>query len=413
MPLLAVLYGLLTIALLPFFAYLFLVTAAVLAPGRRPSRSQGQGPATSPKFLIVIPAHEEEEGIRSTIASVAAVDYDPERFTIVVIADNCTDGTARAARDAGAVVVERHDPTRKSKGYALEYFFEQAAGAGLDDDDAVVVIDADTVVDPGLLRAFASAWSEGWDWIQGYYSVRNPDASWRTRLMTMAFSLCNGVLPRGQERLGLSVGLKGNGMCFSRRGLGRFPWKAYGLVEDMEFGLMLRLAGERVHFLPEARVYAEMLSGGGRAAASQRRRWEAGRGALRGKFLGPLLRSGRLGIGAKLLSLVELFMPPLGTLLIGLGLAASLHLVARFLPSLIPVAHGLLPVHALMALALVVYVVSPVLVMGLPLRYFSGLFVLPYYIAWKAFVSARGMPTEWIRTAREPQGKAASSESRQ
>jgi cellulose synthase/poly-beta-1,6-N-acetylglucosamine synthase-like glycosyltransferase len=385
-----------------------LITAAVLTPGR--SRPRGNPAGASPKFLIVIPAHEEEEGIRSTIASVAAVDYDPERFTIVVIADNCTDGTARVAREAGAVVVERHDPSRKSKGYALEYFFEQAVGAGLNDDDAVVVIDADTVVDPGLLRAFASAWAEGWDWVQGYYSVRNPDASWRTRLMTMAFSLCNGVLPWGQERLGLSVGLKGNGMCFSRRGLGRFPWKAYGLVEDMEFGLMLRLAGERVHFLPEARVYAEMLSGGGRAAASQRRRWEAGRSGLRGKFLGPLLRSNRLGIGAKLLSLIELFMPPLGTLLLGFCLVASIHLVALSFPSLTPTAQGLLPFHALMALSLAVYSLAPVLVMGLPLRYFSGLFVLPYYIGWKVFVSARGMPTEWIRTAREPQptGKSGS-----
>jgi cellulose synthase/poly-beta-1,6-N-acetylglucosamine synthase-like glycosyltransferase len=401
MPILAMVYGLLTLVLVPFFVYLFLITAAVLAPGR--SRPRGNAAGSSPKFLIVIPAHEEEEGIRSTIASVAAVDYDPERFTIVVIADNCTDGTARVAREAGAVVVERHDPSRKSKGYALEYFFEQAAGAGLNDDDAVVVIDADTVVDPGLLRAFASAWAEGWDWVQGYYSVRNPDTSWRTRLMTMAFSLCNGVLPWGQERLGLSVGLKGNGMCFSRRGLGRFPWKAYGLVEDMEFGLMLRLAGERVHFLPGARVYAEMLSGGGRAAASQRRRWEAGRSGLRGRFLGSLLRSNRLGIGAKLLSLIELFMPPLGTLLLGFCLVASIHLVALSFPSLTPTAQGLLPVHALMALSLAVYALAPVLVMGLPLRYFSGLFVLPYYIGWKVFVSARGMPTEWIRTAREPQ----------
>ena len=404
MPILVTLYVLLTIVLMPFLAYLFLVTVAVLVPGRSPSR--GKGAAASPRFLIVIPAHEEEEGVRSTIASCEAVTYDPERYTIVVIADNCTDGTARVAREAGVVVVERHDPSRRSKGYALEYFFEHAAGAGLDDYDAVVVIDADTDVDPEMLRSFASAWAQGWDWVQGYYSVRNPNASWRTRLMTMAFSLCNGVLPSGQERLGLSVGLKGNGMCFSSRGLRRFPWKAYGLVEDVEFGLMLRLAGERVHFLPEARVFGEMVRGGGRSAASQRRRWEAGRKLLRGKFLGPLLRSGRLGIGPKLSYLIELIMPPLGTLLLGLCVVASLQLLSRYIPSLEQAAQWLLPVHALMALVLATYGLCSVLVMGLPLRYFSSLLVLPYFIAWKVVVAAWGVPTEWIRTAREPQGKA-------
>jgi cellulose synthase/poly-beta-1,6-N-acetylglucosamine synthase-like glycosyltransferase len=354
---------------------------------------------------MLIPAHEEEEGIRSTVASGAAVSYDPERFRIVVIADNCTDGTARVAREAGASVVERHDSTRRSKGHALEYFFEHAAEMGLDDFDAVVVIDADTVVDPGLLTSFASAWAEGWDWVQGYYSVRNPDASWRTRLMSLAFSLCNGVLPRGQERLGLSVGLKGNGMCFSRRGLGRFPWKAYGLVEDAEFGLMLRLAGERVHFLPEARVYGEMVSGGGPAAATQRRRWEAGRRALRGKFLGPLLRSGRLGIGPRLSYLIELVMPPLGTLSLGLCIAAAPGLLSQLAPSMGSPARWLLPVHVGMASVLAAYTLSPVPVMGLPLRYFSGLLALPYFIAWKVVVAARGVPTQWIRTAREPRGK--------
>lgn len=406
MSLLAILYGLLTIGLAPFFVYLGLITAAVLAPKRDRSRSR-EG-AESPKLLMVIPAHDEESGIRETVASCLAAEYDAGRSRVVVIADNCTDATARVAREAGAVVLERHDPARRSKGYALEFFFQYAPELELDDYDVAIVIDADTIIDPGLLRAFASAWVLGWDWVQGYYSVRNPDASWRTRLLTFAFSLCNGVLPWGQERLGLSVGLKGNGMAFARRGLERFPWRAYGLVEDAEFGLMLRLAGEHVHFLPAARVHGEMVSRGGGAAASQRSRWEAGRRSLRGKFLGPLLCSRRLRIGPKLAYLVELVMPPLGTLLIGLCVAASLHLLAQAIPSLGPVAHRLLPVHVLMALILLAYGLCPVLVMGLPPRYISGLLLLPYFIAWKTIVAIRGAPSGWVRTVREARGRTTS-----
>jgi len=197
-----------------------------------------------------------------------------------VIADNCSDGTARVAREAGANVLERFDPARKSKGHALEYFFEHRSST-VSSVDAVVLIDADTVVDPGILCAFAATWAEGKDWVQCYYTIRNPDASWRTRMMTYAFSLFNGVWLLGQDQLGLSVGLKGNGMCFSSRGLTRFPWRAHGLTEDLEFSWMLRVAGERIHFLPGTRVCAAMPTQGGAAAMVQRRRWESGRKALR------------------------------------------------------------------------------------------------------------------------------------
>src|SRR5262249_39063394 len=153
---------------------------------------------------------------------------------------------------------------------------------------AAVLIDADTNVDPGLLRIFDRALGEGKDWVQGYYTVRNPDASWRTRMMTYAFSLANGVWMLGLDRLGLGVGLRGNGMCFSRRGLRRVPWEAHGLVEDMEFAQILPVRGERVRFEPDARVFGEMVSRGGSGAASQRQRWEVGRRSLRGKFARPL-----------------------------------------------------------------------------------------------------------------------------
>ncbi len=89
--------------------------------------------------------------------------------------------------------------------------------------------------------------------------------------MTYAFSLFNGVMHLGQNALGSSAGFKGNGMCFSTRGLRRRPWQCYGLVEDMEYSWTLRVAGEKIGFQPDASVYGAMLgvgrSGGGRISA--------------------------------------------------------------------------------------------------------------------------------------------------
>src|SRR5258705_420919 len=76
-------------------------------------------------------------------------------FRVLVIADNCTDGTAAVARDSGARVVERFDSEKKSKGYAIEYLIGELRQSGeFVSYDALVVIDADTTIDRDLLRYF-------------------------------------------------------------------------------------------------------------------------------------------------------------------------------------------------------------------------------------------------------------------
>ena len=285
-------------------------------------------------------------------------------------------------------MVERSDPDLRSKGHALEYFFTQVPEGRPDaGHDATVLIDADTVVDPGLLKVFDRALGEGKDWVQGYYTVRNPDASWRTRMMTYAFSLANGVWMLGLDRLGLGVGLKGNGMCFSSAGLRRVPWKAYGLVEDMEFALMLRARGERVRFEPEARVFGEMVSRGGRGPP---------RSATMGG--GPTLaprqvrrRAGwsrTLGSYRKAIYLLDLFFPPLATL--ASGLVGGIERASSPPRSPVrPPSSCSLPVHAAWR-DLRRSTPSARRPHGVARRYLASLLALPYYIAWKIFVALGG-----------------------
>ena len=394
-------YLLATIALAPFF--LFMLAILVSACFARRAEPPASGDGGRSRFLIVIPAHDEQGAIGATVRSCQALDYDRDKFTVHVIADNCTDGTAAEARDAGASVAERSAPDLRSKGHALEYFFTEVPEGRPDSGgyDAAVLIDADTVVAPDLLTAFDRRLGRGVDWVQGYYTVSNPDASWRTRLMTYAFSLANGVWMLGLDGIGLSVGLKGNGMCFSGRGLRRVPWKAYGLVEDMEFALMLRVSGERVRFEPKARVFGEMVSRGGSGAASQRRRWEAGRRSLRGKFAGGLAKSRALGVLVKACYLLDLFFPPLAILALGLLAALSLHAFAAVDARFLAASRGLLPVHAVMAGTFLAYALSPIVLMGLPARYLASLLALPYYMAWKIIVALGRAPQAWVRTPRE------------
>ena len=386
----------------PYFLFLFATSLAAILERRR---DMAPGDARA-KILIAIPAHDEESGISTTVQSCRESNYPAGLFDVAVIADNCTDQTASLARDAGARVVERFDEEKKSKGYAIEFLLESLANSGdLDSLTAVVVVDADTTIDPNLLRSFDRGLREGHDWMQAYYTVANPDQSWRTRLMTYALSLYNGVMQVGQNALGLSAGFKGNGMCFSTRGLRRRPWQSYGLVEDMEYSWILRIAGEKIVFLPDVSVYGTMLGSGGTAAANQRRRWEFGRADIRNKFLGSMLRSRQLGWFEKTLAACELTIPSMALIAMIYAFVAGFDTITWFelRGSTSNILGGfLLACAAFFTMALATYAFSPFLVLHLSLRYLSSTLLFPLYLGWKLMVALGGRPQQWVRTAREP-----------
>jgi cellulose synthase/poly-beta-1,6-N-acetylglucosamine synthase-like glycosyltransferase len=387
-------------AILPYLGYLLLVTAAAFLPRRKARRAA----TPSSRFLIVIPAHDEEPVIAKVVQSCLEVDYPRAFFDVLVISDNSSDRTAALAEAAGARVIERLDETQKSKGHAIDYLIGHLEQSGeLGNIDALVIVDADSTVDRGLLLAFDQDLRSGRDWIQSYYTVANPDDSWRTRLLTFAFSLFNGVIPLGQARLGLSGVFKGNGMCLSVRGLRRVPWHCHGLVEDMEYSWVLRLAGEHVSFRPDVSVHGEMLAAGGEAAMNQRRRWEFGRAETRRKFLAPLLRSTRVSLWNKMFGVCELTMPTTGSFVVlcaGVLAIDLLYVLGLLSPPLLLLRPLLIVFCGLITLTLGLYFISPFVAMRLPWRYALSVGAFPIYYLWKIRLSLGSPPDRWVRTPR-------------
>jgi len=352
------------------------------------------------RFEVLVPAHDEETGIRRTVASILAADYPEPLRRVTVVADNCSDETAATARAAGARVLVRTDPASPGKGGALAFGFERLLQEGF--ADAVAVVDADAVASPGLLRAYAARLAQGAAAVQADNAVLNPGDSWRTRLMAIALGSFHRLRFSARERLGLSCGLRGNGMCLSRRLLLALPHTAASRAEDLEYGLLVAEAGHRVRYAGEGHVLSAMVSGEA-SARSQRRRWEEGRGELARLHGWRLLAKALARRDACLLDVaLDLLVPPLSTLAAwsggGLAAAALVSVVWHPMPAA-------LLLWAASAALLGLYVLRGWVLSGTGWRGLQDLLLhAPVYAAWKLALRW-GAPAqwtaEWVRTRRE------------
>jgi cellulose synthase/poly-beta-1,6-N-acetylglucosamine synthase-like glycosyltransferase len=235
------------------------------APEFEPSRLR--------RFAVLVPAHNEEQYLPRLLESLQGQAYPADRFRVKVIADNCTDGTARASGRFDADILERTDATHRGKGHALRWALDRIDLAGF---DAVVVVDGDSWVNPQFLKHLNLQMERGDLVIQSYNGVANPEYSWFTRLMDISETMANEIVHRAKRKLGLSCHLLGNGMCFDVRILALQPWDAFSVGEDWEYYAKLVQRGVLIGYSRDARQYHQE-SVGIRQASQQRFRWSGGR----------------------------------------------------------------------------------------------------------------------------------------
>jgi cellulose synthase/poly-beta-1,6-N-acetylglucosamine synthase-like glycosyltransferase len=373
--------------------YLLILTCLSGRRGAPPS------PARTLFFDVIVPAHNEASGIQRTVSNLLQLDWPAGRFRVVVIADNCTDDTARVARDAGALVIERRDPLHRGKGHALAHVFRWSRANKM--ADAVVVVDADSEASANLLKSFAARIDLGNHAMQAHYGVLNASASWRTRLMAIALGSIHKLRSRARERLGLSCGIRGNGWCATHALLDAIPYQAYSLTEDVEFGVDLGLAGHRVAYCDEAHVNGEMVTTES-AARSQRQRWEGGRLALIRSKVPVLLRRTVSGRSRVCLDLaLDLLILPLSYIVLSVtGLLAVAIVLSLMNHSALHLT--LLGVAIADFAAVTAYVGRGWVLSGIGLAGFWDLLRVPGFIFWKLLLLVSGpKTTTWIRTRRE------------
>lgn len=374
---------------------------ATAEAGRQPA--PGPWPAPRTRFAILVPAHNEELLIRRVLGSVGALDYPPALYTVHVIADNCTDSTADRARAMGVQVHERNDLQHRGKGYALRWLFSRLL-ADPTAGDAFVIVDADSVVNRGFLRALDRRLQAGAVAIQVYNTVLNTGASWGTALRYIAFVLLHYLRPLGRKLFDGSAGLKGNGMCFRRELLAVTDWGAFSVTEDLQFHMDLLLRGHVVEFGPDAVVWSEMPVSL-KAAHAQNVRWESGRLEVLQGYVPRLLRASVTHRNFRLFdAAMEHIISPFSVS----AAAAGAVLIGALIWGQ-PVAIGL---GLFVVVGQVIYILAGLILAGAPAKVYLALLYAPFYIAWKLIMwlpmaVGRRRALEWVRTARESEAGAS------
>lgn len=366
---------------------------SLVRPGFRPAEPPAAG--ERPRLIFLVPAHNEAGMIEACAQSLVAQRFPVEQRRVIVIADNCTDRTAELARATGAECWERDAPEAGGKPRALAWAVAQLKLGGW---DAVVVIDADTIVDPGFAEALSADMPLKGRAVQSYFATLNEGDNWLTRLAGLLARCRYEVTYPLKRRAGLNCPLTGNGMVIGVELLAG-GWRHFSITENWELYADYTARGIEIRYAQKALILSHEVESLGQGG-TQRRRWMAGRLHVLGEYGSALLRSRKIGFAQKLDALTELA-----------GLSPVLHVLAAFA---IAAATLLLPGGAVRTAVLVLAVMSLLPLAAAttlalirhpePGRTALALLMVPWYALWRVVVAIATLFTlrnrTWTKTER-------------
>jgi len=385
---------LLLVLLFPLGYLLLLANGAV----RSASTPDTHHRSPSTRFMIIIPAHDEAAVIRTTVGRLLAIDYPAHLFSIHIIADHCSDNTAEAARQAGAVVHERNEGPRTGKGAALSWLFQSTLKK--EQCDAVVIFDADTRVDPEFLRVMDWRLAKGDQVIQGQHVIRNPESGWFPALTWAMFLIDNRFQNLGRSNLGWSAKNMGDSICFRVDVLLQMGW-GEGLTEDYHLRHKLLLNDIRIAYEPAAIGYGEAPITWDHARA-QRARWLRGTHDSSKQYVKHLIIEGMKRHNLAMLDgALQARFPSYSTLsLLSLIVLMIQVLINYFIKHIFPL--PLVGAWTAMVVTLLIYPWVGLALERAPVRAYIAILVGPYFILWRTWLALTSRfgrkQVTWIRT---------------
>ncbi|GAA0471651.1 bi-functional transferase/deacetylase [Paractinoplanes deccanensis] len=265
---------------------------------RSPDWSWGL-PVTTP-VTIIVPAYNEEKTIAPAVRSLSQSAHPG--VEVLVVDDGSTDGTAQAVRDLRLGNVRIVQVPNAGKANALN------AGVALSRNELVVMVDADTVVEPDavhrLVQPFADPMMGA---VAGNVKVANRKnliGKWQHIEYVIGFNLDR----RLYDTLGCIPTIPGALGAFRRKALTEAGGLSTDtLAEDTDLTMAIHRAGWRVVYQESARAYTEAPATV-RQLWKQRYRWSYGTMQSMWKHRRAVVESGASGrFGRRGLPFIALF----------------------------------------------------------------------------------------------------------
>jgi cellulose synthase/poly-beta-1,6-N-acetylglucosamine synthase-like glycosyltransferase len=392
--------------LLILAAILLAIPAVVLllqvASPHRLSIEPAYATNTRPKVAVILPAHDEEKCIGHTLTSIKAQLGNNDQ--VLVVADNCSDSTARIAREGGALVVERHDLMRRGKGFALDFGLQFLNS--ISSFDVIIIIDADCSLGAHFIEILSSRCMRTNRPVQAAYLMglaKEYQYNFGS-IKVLAWRIKNYIRPLGGQFLGFPCQLMGSGMAFPGNLLLKSNLATGSIVEDLKLGIDLAIEGHPPIFCPEAVILSDFPINS-KAMHSQRRRWEHGYLSSMMRYIPVLIYQSARRRDLSLLAMAaDLSVPPLALFSI-LSLGAFCAALVLFIVTGLtwPILATSVPTALLFATVIIIWFRH-----GRNLVSFSELRLFPLYVLSKiplyfSFITSR--QTQWVKTDRDDAAK--------
>ena len=235
-------------------------------------------PDELPFVSVFIPAHNEENTIGATVASVCNSDYsigDKINYELIVINDGSTDNTGEILsslkKDYPQLkIVTRHPPrSGKGKGFVLNDALTLSKG------EIIGVFDADTQIKSDYLKTIVQYLNGDIDGVQSRVKMFNLNENYLARMQHLEFASFGNTLI-AKDNLGSTGFLGGNGQFVKKQSIidsGR--WDGFAVTEDLNLAIKIMLNGGKIRYCGECAVYQEAVTEW-KAFFRQRVRWAIG-----------------------------------------------------------------------------------------------------------------------------------------
>ncbi len=278
------------------------------------------------KFAILILSQNHGNVISKSLYSLSGLVYPKNMFDLIVIADRCNDNTAEIAKNLGAIVWERLEEDG-SKERTLHWAFEQVVSSQ-QAYEAVIVFDANSLVCANYLEVMNYYLENGSKVVQSSEFILSQSSAGAIEAKRIEFLFNNYIKPMGRKVLGLSMGLRCNGICISRELLKENRWPQWLLNSNGELGLILELEGVKKDFAPEAQVYHEVAGESGKSEETRK----INRFSIQRKYFPKFLKAAFKKRSFQYLdNLIELVTPPLRYMLLIILLMLVVNIALWFL----------------------------------------------------------------------------------